>query len=46
MRALVRIFLNFLTKSIGESLTYKKLPIGKLFIYVQRRLSQNLRLLG
>ena len=46
MRAKVRVFLTFPTKSIGESLTYKKLRVGKLFIYVQRSVSQNLRLLG
>ena len=46
MRAVVRVFLTFPTKSIDGSSTYKKLPTGKLFIYVQRSLSQNLRLLG
>ena len=46
MRAVVRVFLTFPTKSMGESSTYKKLPAGKLFIYVQRSFSENLRLLG
>ena len=46
MRAVVRVFLTFPTKSIGGSSTYKKLPAGKLFIYVQRSFPQNLRLLG
>ena len=46
MRAVVRIFLTFPTKRIGGSSTYKKLPAGKLFIYVLRSFSQNLRLLG
>ena len=46
MRAVVRVFLTFPTKSIGGSLMYEKLPVGKLFIYVQRSFPQNLRLLG
>ena len=46
MRAVIRVFLTFPTKSIGGSSTYKKLPVGKLFIYAQRSFSQNLRLLG
>ena len=33
MRAVVRVFLTFPTKSIEGSPTYKKLPAGKLFIY-------------
>ena len=39
-------FLTFPTKSIGGSLTYKKLALWKLFIYVQRSLFANLRFLG
>ena len=32
MRAIVRgVFLTFPTNSIGGSLTYEKLPVGKLF---------------
>ena len=46
MRAVVRVFLTFPTKSIGGSLTYKELPVKKLFIFVQRSFFQNLRLLG
>ena len=41
MRVVDRVFLTLLTKS----LTYKKLPVEKLFIYVQKSFSQNLRLL-
>ena len=46
MRAVVRVFLTLLTKSSWGSLTYQKLPVGKLFIYVQIRFPQKLRLLG
>ena len=46
MRAVARVFLTFPTKSIEGSLTYKKLPVRKLFVYVQRSFFQNLRLLG
>ena len=46
MRAVVRVFLTFPTKSIGGSLTYKKLPVRKLFMYVQRSFFLNLRFLG
>ena len=46
MRAVVRIFLAFPTKSIGGCLTYQELSVRKLFIFVQRSFFQNLRLLG
>ena len=46
MRAVVRAFITFPTKSIWGSLTYEKLAVKKLFIYVQRSFSRNLRLLG
>ena len=36
MLTVVRIFLTSPTKSISGSLTYKKLPIGKLFMYVKK----------
>ena len=36
MRAVVSVSLTFPTKSIGESLTYKELPVRKFFIFVQR----------
>ena len=45
MRAVVRVLLTFPTKSVGGSETYKKLPVRKLFIYVQKSFSPNLRLL-
>ena len=40
MRAVVRVFLTLPTKSIWGNLTYKKLPVRKFFIYVQRIFSQ------
>ena len=46
MRAIVRVFLTLPTKGVWGSLTGKKLRVGQLFIYLQRSLSQNLRLLG
>ena len=46
MRAVVRVFLMFPTKSIGGSSTYKIIPVGKLLVYVQRSFSQNSKLLG
>ena len=46
MRAVVRIFLTFRTKSIEGSSTYEKLLAEKFFIYVQSSFYQNLRLLG
>ena len=36
MRAVVRVFLAFPTKSIGGSLTFQELSVRKLFIFVQR----------
>ena len=46
MRAIVRVFLTLPIKSVWVSLTDKKLPVGKLFIYVQRSFTENLELLS
>ena len=46
MRAVVRVFLTLLTKSVLKSLTYKKLAAKKFFINVQRSFSQNFKLFG
>ena len=46
MRAVVSLFLTLPTKSIWKSLTYKKLPVGKFFICIQKIFSYNLKLFG
>ena len=46
MCAIVCVVRTLPTKKDCKSLNDKKVPVGKLFIYVQRSFSQNLRLLG
>ena len=45
MGAIVRVFLTWPIKSVWVSLTDKKLLVEKLFIYVERSFTENLRLL-